>query len=68
MYLQKNLIKVGKIKKMNEQDSTKIHDIVKESISIITDIEKYSEKIIQITDQIVNSISAGKKIIKFYKY
>jgi len=50
---------------MNEQDSTKIHDIVKESISIITDIEKYSEKIIQITDQIVNSISAGKKIIIF---
>lgn len=50
---------------MNEQDFTKIHDIVKESINTITSIEKYSEKIIQITDQIVDSISAGKKIILF---
>ncbi len=65
MYLQKNLIKVGKIKIMNEQDSTKIHDIVKQSINTIEDIEKYSEKIIQITDQIVNCISSGKKIILF---
>ena len=46
---------------MNEQDSIKIHDVVKQSVDIIKDIEKYSEKIIQITDQIVNSISAGKK-------
>jgi len=50
---------------MNEQDSTKIHDIVKESINTISYIEKYSEKIIQITDHIVNSISTGKKIIIF---
>ncbi len=50
---------------MNEQDSTKIHDIVKESINTISDIEKYSENIIQITDHIVNSISTGKKIIIF---
>ncbi len=63
MYYQKNLIRIGKT--MNEEYSTKIHKIVKESISIITDIEKYSENIIQITDQIVNSISNGKKIIIF---
>lgn len=50
---------------MNEQDSIKIHDVVKQSVDIIKDIEKYSEKIIQITDQIVNSISAGKKIVIF---
>ncbi len=50
---------------MNKQDSTKIHKIVKESITMITDIEKYSENIIQITDQIVNSISNGKKVILF---
>jgi D-sedoheptulose 7-phosphate isomerase len=50
---------------MNEQDVTKIHDVVKESINTITSIEKYSEKIIQITDQIIDSISAGKKIILF---
>ena len=50
---------------MNEQDSVKIHDIVKQSISTIEDIEKHSEKIIQITDQIVKSILAGKKIVIF---
>lgn len=50
---------------MNEQDSTKIHDIVKQSVNTIEDIKKHSEKIIQITDQIVTSISAGKKIVIF---
>ena len=34
---------------MNEQDDIKIQDIVKQSISTITDIEKDSKKIIQIT-------------------
>ncbi len=63
MYFQKNLIGIGKT--MNEEYSTKIHKIIKESIGIITGIEKYSENIIQITDQIVNSISNGKKIIIF---
>lgn len=50
---------------MNEQDDIKIQDIVKQSISTITDIEKDSKKIIQITEQIINCISTGKKIIIF---
>ena len=50
---------------MNDQNSTKINEIVKQSINTISEIEKYSENIIQITNHIVNAISAGKKVIIF---
>ena len=50
---------------MSSQEDIKIQQIVKQSIKTIIDIEKDSRKIIQITNQIVNSISLGKKIIIF---
>ena len=50
---------------MSSQEDIKIQQIVKQSIKTIIDIEKDSKKIIQITNQIVNSISLGKKIIIF---
>jgi D-sedoheptulose 7-phosphate isomerase len=43
----------------------KIQDIVKQSIDTIIKIEKLSEKISQVVDEIVNCISKGGKIITF---
>jgi D-sedoheptulose 7-phosphate isomerase len=50
---------------MSKKDSTIIQHTIKQSVDIITNIEKYSEKIIQAADQIVNSISAGNKVVIF---
>jgi D-sedoheptulose 7-phosphate isomerase len=50
---------------MNDQNSTKINEIVKQSIVTISKIEIFSENIIQITNHIVNAISVGKKVIIF---
>ncbi len=60
----KNLIKL-EIKTMNDRNSTKINEIVKQSITTISKIEFFSENIIEITNHIVNAISVGKKVIIF---
>lgn len=50
---------------MNDRNSTKINEIVKQSITTISKIEFFSENIIEITNHIVNAISVGKKVIIF---
>ena len=50
---------------MSESDIEKIQSSIQQAVSIISDLEEFSDKIVQISDRIIQAISDGNKVVLF---